>query len=237
MLKKTTGLVIVIALLSVQFSFAQKISERKLKDFNSIRIVGQINVELVQGDENKIYLESEDVEVEKMTTKIKDGELLLKVLSHLFKDPAIYAKITFKKINKISANADADVLFEDPVIEKDFTIKSTSGAKIELKIDSENVNLSAFQGGQVLIAGDADTLDAYVNTGGILSGTDLNCKNAKIKMNTGGKGEITVEKSLNASINTGADFSYFGTPDKTDVSTSLGGKVSAWDEKNQQTPQ
>jgi hypothetical protein len=233
MLKKTSGLFFVIALISVQFTLAQKISERKLKDFKSIRIVGQIQVELLQGDENKIYLESEDVEVEKITTEVDDGELVIKVLSHLFKNPTIYAKVTFKRFNEISAHADAEVIFKDPVIEKVFDIKSTSGANIELEIDSDNLNLEAFQGGQVLIKGETTILDAYVNTGGILSGTDLICKNAKIKMNTGGKGEITVKKSLDASINTGANFSYFGTPDETDVSTSLGGKVSAWDEEKQ----
>jgi hypothetical protein len=82
-----------------------------------------------------------------------------------------------------------------------------------------------------LVEGETDTLEGYANTGGILTGTDLICQKADIKMNTGGKGEITVKNELEANINTGSDFSYFGTPEVKDVSTALGGSVSAWDEE------
>jgi hypothetical protein len=233
---KRSLLFTLISILFVHFTaLSQKeIADRKLSDFNSVQITGQVTAFLIPGDENKIHIEAEDVEVEKISTEVKENELRVKLLSHLFKDPTVYIEITYKNISEITAIADAEINFAQPVIQTDFKIKSTSGANIELQTDTRELSLEAFQGGQVVIKGETDSLDAYVNTGGILSGTDLICKRAEVKMNTGGKAEITVEQMLEASVNTGASFSYFGQPTIKDVSSSLGGTISAWDEGKKQ---
>jgi len=213
---------------------SQKIASRELKDFNSIRLAGQITAFLIPGDENKIYIESKDVEVEKINTSVEDNELTVKLLSHLFKNPTVYVEITFKELEEIKAMADAEVNFKKPVVQNKFQIKSTSGANIELKTDTRKLSLDAFQGGQVVIKGKTDSLEAYINTGGILSGTDLVCQRAEVKVNTGGKAEITVKEMLEASVNTGANFSYYGTPPVENVSKSLGGTISAWDKNKKE---
>ena len=167
-----------VLLISVLFFFqlpahSQEEAERKLDEFHTIQIAGQITAFLIPGDEYKIHIEAEDIEVEKITTKVEDKTLTVKLLTHLFKDPTVYVKITYKDLQELNALADAEVNFQKPLIQSNFKIKSTSGANIELQIDARNLKLEAFQGGQVVIKGETDSLDAYVNTGGVLSGSDL----------------------------------------------------------------
>jgi hypothetical protein len=230
MIIRRLNLLIAISLFSAFAGFSQKIADRELNEFKSVKIVGQIQTVLTPGDENKIHIEAEDVEVEKITTEIEDEELTVKLLKHLFKDPTIFVKITYKSIEEVNALADAEITFDKPIIQPNFKLKSSSGAKIELSVDTKLFDVEAFQGGQVVVKGETENLNGYVNTGGILSGTDLKCNRVNIRLNTGGKGELTIKDYLEASVNTGADFSYYGVPSKKDVSKSLGGTISAWDE-------
>ena len=190
-----------------------------------------MQVMMMVGETPKIKIESKDLDPDNITTKVEDEELIIRMKKSLFQDREVFVTVYFQSISEITSLADAEIQFEDPVIQDQFKIKATSGSHIKMALQTKKLEIEAYQGGQAQLKGKTDTLDAYVNTGGILSATDLTVQRAKLKLNTGGKGEITVEKSLRARVNTGANFSYYGKPEITDTNTSLGGTISAWDEK------
>jgi len=219
----------VVLMLLPWMAQGQEISDRQVDEFNKLRVFGKMKVRMVPGSEPNVHIEAKDINLEKVKTSVEDGELNVKI-SRLFKDHEVYVEITHGELESVEALADAEIVFDKPVVSRQFTIQSTMGSMVELAIDSRYLELKAYQGGQVLIKGSTDHLEAFVNTGGILSGTDLECQRVDIRMNTGGKAELTIREKLAAKVNTGADFSYYGTPSDTDVSTSLGGSVSAWDQ-------
>lgn len=227
-------LLITIGLMTTHSAItAQESVERSLSDFEKLRISGKIDAKLVPGDENKIYLESEEIDLEKISTEIENGKLTVKMLSKLFKNPSAVARITYTSLTTIEALADANVSFDKPLKQDTLNIEASSGAKVTLDIESKMLNIKNFQGGQTLIKGKTDKLHAFINTGGILSATDLECEEANMRLNTAGKAEITVKSKLTAKVNTKADLSYFGKPEIKDVSSSLGGTISAWDEEEE----
>jgi hypothetical protein len=210
---------------------AQGFQEREVKPYSKLRIFGNIQAVLITG-KPKVMIETKNIDPDNITTEVKNEELEVKMRKNLFKeDKKVFVKIFFQDLDELTTLADAEVDVEDPLVQPVFDLKATSGSHVKMIIESQNLNVKAYQGGQGEIKGKTDTLDAYVNTGGILSATDLIVQNANINMNTGGKGEITVRKKLEARINTGADFSYFGKPESKDINTSLGGTISSWDEK------
>lgn len=208
----------------------QEIADRKPGEYERVRVFGKMNVRMIPGTEPNVHIEAKGVSLEKIKTSIDDGELKVKLSKLFASDAEVYVEITHGELKGIEALGDADVVFDKPVIAPRFDIQSTMGSIVELAIETQHLDLKAYQGGQVQVKGSTDSLDAFVNTGGILSGTDLVCQRVGIRMNTGGKGEVTVEKELEATVNTGSDFSYFGRPASTDIRTSFGGTVSAWDE-------
>ena len=214
-------------------SYSQAIKDEEVEDYDDIRIFGKMTVVMVPGTENKVHVESEDVNLDQIKINVAGDELKIKMTEKLLKDkrPDVFVRVTFNELEGITALADAEVEFEKPVIQDSFRVKSVSGSHIVLSIDTKKLNLKASQGGKVEIDGKTDKLEASVNTGAILTGTDLICQKVDITLHTGGKGELTVNKELEANVNTGSDFSYFGTPEKKDVKTILGGNVSAWDEE------
>ena len=73
-------------------------------------------------------------------------------------------------------------------------------------------------------------MESFVNTGGVLAAAEFKCDEVFIKMNTGGKAEIIANKKIEANVNTGANLSFYGKPENEVLNTSLGGKISKWDE-------
>ena len=223
----------ILAVVLPVLGMAQNIEDRTVAEYDQIRIFGKLSVEMVPGTQNKVHIESQNVRLDKIETKVEEGALKIKMTSSLLKRerPDVLLRITYDGLEGITTLGDAEVRFEKPVVQDIFAIKATSGSYIRLSVDAQELDLNAYQGGQVQVDGQVDSLVALVNMGGILSGTELVCQKVDIKLNTGGKAELTVQKELEANVNTGSDFSYFGRPEATDIQTALGGSVSAWDKK------
>ncbi len=221
----------------VIYGVAQTTEEREVGEFNQVRLWGSMTAELIQGDKNSVYIESEELPLEDINIENDDRELKIKVKPDILskhEGDELFIKITHKEeIESLHALADADVSFDKPILRKDFKLNVGSGAHVVVKINSKKLNVKAYQGGQAQITGKVVNLEAYINSGGILSATSLVCQNADVKLNTGGKGEITVKKELVAKVTTGADFSYMGNPVKENTKTSLGGTISAWDQEEE----
>lgn len=216
---------------------AQTTEERDVGEFNKIRLWGSLTAEIVQGDKNTVHIESQELPLDEISIENDDRELKIKVKPDILskhEGDELLIKITHKEeIEALHALADADVSFDKPILRKVFKLNVGSGAHVVLEINSKKLDVKAYQGGQAQIMGKTVNLEAYVNSGGILSAIDLICQHADVKLNTGGKGEITVKKELNAKVSTGADFSYLGTPGKENIKTSLGGTISGWDQEEE----
>lgn len=230
-MKRLFVLLISLLLLS-GISMAQKVEIRDLEPFSDIVLTGGMNVYMYPADEEKVEISLEgEVELEDVITETDKTELKIKIKGNLFGEPEVTVKLYYKTCNSLEANGAAKVQLTEELKQNHLELASTSGGFITGKVNVEHLEAKAYQGAQLELSGTAEQLDAYVNTGGVLSATELSCEAANMQMNTGGKAEITVNKKLTGKVNTGANFSYFGMPEETDISTSLGGQISAWDEE------
>jgi hypothetical protein len=150
--------------------------------------------------------------------------------SNLFDDEAeVKIILTYKEIREISSNASAEIYIKEMIKGDKLFVNATSGGRIKLKVDLNAIELNAYQGAHIDIAGNTKILESLVNTGGVFAGANFESNEAYIKLNTGGKAEFIVNSSLDARVNTGASLNYFGTPEKETLNTTLGGKINAWD--------
>ena len=209
---------------------AQNAESRAINDFTKIDVWGNIKIELQKSDSNSLYIDAKSVPLDEIVTEVKNDVLKIKMRSNLFKDVVINIKINYKEIVDIKANASAELIFPNKIVAEKLTVESIGGARVVLDVELKNSDLTVYQGGQVDIKGKSDFANVFANSGGILSATNLTTDEANIKLNTGGKCEITVNKKLVARVNTKSSLSYFGKPEIEEIKTSLGANVSKWDE-------
>jgi len=211
---------------------AQKSEKRIIESFDKLDVFGNIEVEMILSDTESINIFTTNVDPSEVETVVKDKLLKIKMKSNLFDDDVkVKIILRYKEITDISSNAAADINVKDLIKGDKLFLTATSGGRIKLKVELDTINLKSYQGAHIDISGTVVFQESFVNTGGVLSGSDLSSDEVLIKMNTGGKAEIIVNKSLDANVNTGASLNYFGTPIKENIKTTLGGKINAWDKK------
>jgi len=215
----------------ILFGFAQKSEQRDIDSFDKIDVFGNIEVVMTAGEKEELKIESKTIDPSEVKVEVKDKLLKIKISENLFEDKMvarIYVK--YKEIREITSNASAEIKVKNTIKGDKLFLTATSGGRIMLDVDLNAIELNVYQGANIDITGKTKIQESYVNTGGILSGAKFTSNEVFIKMNTGGKAEVIVEERIEASINTGADLSYFGKPEQKKLKTSLGGKITAWDE-------
>jgi len=210
--------------------YSQNTETRNINDFTKIDVWGNIKIELQKTDNTSIYIDAGSVPLDEIITEVKKNVLKIKMRSNLFKDVVINIKISYKEISDIKANASAELKFINKIFVEKLSIESIGGARVFLDAESKSSNLTAYQGGQIDIKGKTDFAAIFANSGGIMSATNYITEEANIKLNTGGKCEITVNRKLVAKVNTKSSLSYFGKPEIEEIKTSLGASISKWDE-------
>jgi Putative auto-transporter adhesin, head GIN domain len=219
-------------ILAVFTASAQKSEKRIIESFDKLDVYGNIEVEMILSDTESIDIFTTNIDPSEIDTEIKDKLLKIKMKSNLFDDDAkVKVVLRYKEIREISSNAAADVNVKNIIKGDKLFVTATSGGRIKLHVELNAIDLKSYQGAHIDISGKTVLQESFVNTGGVLSGQDFSSDEVFIKMNTGGKAEIIVIKSIEANVNTGASLNYFGTPEKENIKTTLGGKINAWDKK------
>lgn len=210
---------------------AQNIETREINSFDKLDVFGNINVEMKQGDKESLQIIAKNVDPSEVETEVNDKLLKISMKSNLF-DEEVKVKIilTYKEIRELSSNAAAEIKVADVIKGDKIFANATSGGRILMKVDLNAVELKAYQGAHIDISGKAKLQESYINTGGILAASNFECDEVFIKMNTGGQAEIIARKRIEANVNTGAKLSFFGKPENENLNTSLGGRISKWDE-------
>jgi len=225
-------LITAILVLIVFIANAQKSEKRVIESFDKLDVYGNIEVEMVLSDTESIDIFTTNVDPSEVNTEIEDKLLKIKMKSNLFDDDVkVQIILKYKEIREITANAAAEVIVKNVIKGDKLFATATSGGRIKMQVELNAIDLKSYQGSHIDISGKTILQESFVNTGGVLAGPDFSSDEVFIKMNTGGKAEIIVNKSLEANVNTGASLNYFGTPEKENIKTNLGGKINAWDKK------
>ena len=225
---KRTGLLIVFIMSSVLL-YGQQEMEVELEAFNKIKIFGSLEVQAKEGKQAHIKFISDKIPLSEVDFSIEDSTLSIKLTAKLFKDEKMYAELVYPALEEITLNASAKMEIDGMIVQPVFVATVSSGSELRFKCNVDHIELNAYQGAQIVTKGEAKEVNAFANTGGIISATELIAKKADVKFNTGGRGELTVENELKARVTIGSHFSYFGSPEKQDIKSSLGGNISAWD--------
>ena len=230
-MKTLKTLITVFFLTITYFVSAQNLETREINSFDKLDVFGNINVEMKQGETESLQIIATNVDPSEVKTEVKDKLLKIKMKSNLFDDEVkVKIVLTYKEIREISSNAAAEVKVIDTIKGDKIFANATSGGRILMKVDLNAVELKAYQGAHIDISGKAKLQESYINTGGVLAASNFECDEVFIKMNTGGQAEIIANKRIEANVNTGANLNYFGKPENENLNTSLGGKISKWDE-------
>ncbi|MDR7369809.1 head GIN domain-containing protein [Flavobacterium aquidurense] len=215
-------LLIGVALLLVQMSFAQITKE--LGDFDSVKVFDKLHVKLVPSSDNKIVIKgARESEVEVINKK---GTLKIRMnVSKLLSGDDLDVTLYYKHIELIDVNEGALVSSTEPIKSTVFKVSAQEGAKINVNLDVDKLNVSSVSGGEITLAGKAANQDADLGAGGYLLASKLVTSQTKVSVSAGGKADVNATTLVDAKVSAGGSIYIYGKPRQINQKTVLGGKI------------
>lgn len=199
---------------------------RTLSPFDAISITGNIDVTLQAGDTETLTLKAEGIPEDKVSIKVANGELKVKLLNSIFyKNDKVTVLITYKNLRKLRGLAGANIESTSTIEADKLALKVGSGALVELAVQTNALEASVGEGGVLELTGNTESQKISVGTGGHVEALRLDSNRTYVKASTGGHAEVVALKSIEATANTGGKIEYKGDPEESTTKTVMSGDV------------
>jgi len=183
----------------------------QLGSFTKIQLDGGYDVELVQGNEESITIETAKDKMDRVKTEIQDDKLKVWIDKGI-QISKIKLTINFKNIEELEINGGISITSLQTIRFNSFLLKVNGGAEIKLDLDGRNLKLDLAGGTNTELKG--KVIDANIMLGGAgnISAEKLESENMKIEIDGAGHAVVFASKSINAQLAGVGMIEYAGNP-------------------------
>jgi hypothetical protein len=205
-------------------SFAQRIVDKEVGDFNEIKVYDLIEVNLIKADENRILIKGDHVDDIQFVNK--DGVLKLRMqLEKKFQGEDTLIEVYYTGIDIIDGNEGAQIVCNETVTKEAITVKVQEGAQVKIGMDVTQLDARAVTGGIIEASGVAKNQVIVLNTGGIFEGRDLKTAYSSVKVSAGGEATLSATEKVDINVRAGGDVIVYGNPKEVNKNTLAGGRI------------
>ena len=220
-MKKT---ILIIISLFCGISFSQS-NDRDLGEFHKLQTYDLIKVNLIKSDANKISISGQFPK--NVDVKNKNGELKIKMgIEKRFSGSETMVDLYYKEIYKIEAKEGSLIYSADSIIEQSLILKTESGGKINLKINTNDVSCYSKTGGELTVSGKTNYQDIYVNTGGNVRAKRLKTNTTSVDIKAGGVVDVFATNFLELNVKAGGEVNVHSNTKKIIEKKLLGGTIN-----------
>ena len=212
-------------LLITFFSFSQNQINRSLGDFHKLQTYDLLKVNLIKSNENKAVISGKHTG--SVVIKNKNGELKVRMgIEKRLSGSETKVDLYYKNIYRIEAKEGSFVFSKDTIIEPSLFIKSESGARVSLKVNTSDLVSRALSGGKTTLTGAArhNKIDAY--TGGWVNVKNLTTQTTKVFIKAGGVVDVYATALLELDLKAGGEANVHHKTSKIVEKITLGGVVN-----------
>ncbi len=200
--------------------------ERNVSEkFTEIRGSAGLDIYLIQGNEYKIEVEADENLQQFIETDITNGKLHITTSENIGWSKAKKIYVTFIEVNTIEASSGADVVGKSMIKSETLSLKSSSGADLEIEVFSKDISAQTSSGAEIKVAGKASSLVAKASSGSELDAKDLTVVSCTAEASSGAEIKLNVKEFLDANASSGADIQYVGNPTSVNANKSSSGSV------------
>lgn len=203
--------------------------QRNLEQYDEVKLVGSMNVQLVAGTEGKIEIHAESNLHEYILTEVKGGSLKISVEKGIDLQPTKEITITvpFRDLSAISLTGSGDIWNKDLIKESNLEVQVTGSGDMKLDLEVQNLKGKITGSGDIQLKGKSQKFECSVTGSGDFDAFSLEAEEVEAKVAGSGDIQVNVSKALKASIAGSGDIVYSGNPERQDFKTYGSGSISA----------
>lgn len=218
-------------LVSCRFGWGERVTgngrittdERRVSNFNSVDVSGDIAVHIRQDPAAGVRVETDENLMQYVEVFTSGSQLVIRTKEGYNLDPSkdIIAYVSAPSLNSIEVSGSSDVMGEGVIKGTSELSLSTSGSgSIYMEVEAEKVSVHASGAGNVNLKGHARDFDGSASGSGDLKCFDLATDNTELDLSGSGSAEVNVSRQLDVHVSGSADVKYKGSPN---VSKSISG--------------
>lgn len=218
---------LILALIALIGISASAQIEKNIGDFTEIKASNRIKVELIPSLENKVIVETKDEKSVDLTNK--NGKLTVRNnLKELVSEDVynVIVRVYYNQLEKLDAESGSYILTSKAIESKNLKLYASIGSKIEVKINSENIEATGHTGATIKIEGNAKTGTFISNSGASIQSKELKISELSATVNAGGKLDVTATDKLNAKVRAGGSINIYGNPKNVTEKIVAGGSIN-----------
>lgn len=218
---KTITTIILSLLLFATGTFAQNDDNWEEKsysfdNFSSINIEGGFRIHLIQGDKNKVVVKSPDSDVfDHLHVNNWGDELKIYWSPDKFDIDRVALYITFSQLENLDIEGGVKLYTHGYIDIKDIDIRLSGGAKIDMNLKADDINIIGEGGVLFDLKGIANSLDVKLSGAGHVDAEDLQVKEASINIEGVGTSTVNATDILDVEITGVGKVTYCGNPEIT----------------------
>ncbi|MEH6536849.1 MAG: head GIN domain-containing protein [Psychroserpens sp.] len=203
---------------------AQNPLEKRVGDFNEVKVYDLIAVNLIKGDSPKVEITGDDIE--DVVVVNKDGKLKIRMKTDKsFNGDHTFVSVYYTKLDIIDGNEGAYITSNELIEQSQIELKAQEGAHLKIGLDVDQVNIRAVSGGVIETEGKAISQDITLNTGGIYNGKIFETINTSVNIKAAGEADIFASKTVDARVTAGGNINIYGNPKSVKEKTTFGGRI------------
>lgn len=206
--------------------YAQSETTITATNITQLKVGGYIEVELIEGSEEKVVFSASPEAKKMIKIKSKKGKLRilaknkrLKRLSH----NKIKIKVYYKHFEAIKVRNGASLKGHHLIRSKDFQLVAIEGAEVELKLQTKDLKAKISTGAEVLLSGSTDTFDVKVAMGSDLDAYAYKSNVCFVRTSMGASAKVFAREFLQMLASMGSSIKYQGKPKRISTSRSYMG--------------
>jgi len=200
---------------------------REVKGITSVNLgtIGELTISL--GSEESLRVQGEDNILPYIVTQVAGGELRIEIKPNTNISPTMPVRydLTVKELESVQNGSVGTIVVTDPGLNADrFTISVNSTGDVTLVgLRANSLEVHVFSVGDVDIINGLITYQKVIlSSTGSYTADSVRSKDAVVEINSTGSATLWVDETLDVTINSTGNVSYYGSPKVTSKLTSVG---------------
>ncbi len=211
---------------------AQNSETRSLGSFTGISVSTSVTATIQKGATNSVDITATGIDLDKVKTEIDNGVLKVGVKNKgsnwsWLKKTKVEVTVTYSDDPEyLSVSSSGDIIGTDVIRSKKLNLSASSSGDMKIEIDVEELEASASSSADLMISGSAAKAEIKASSSADFLGKKLNVGHADLSASSSADIEVRVEESIDASASSSGDITYWGNPQKNNVSKRSSGDIT-----------
>ena len=185
------------------------------KNYQSIQVVGFMDVYLEPGKEGVITVSTDENLQPYIKVEVNSGTLTIAIKKgvNLRTKKGVIVKVPVEEISEISLVGSGDIISDNKISTQQMEILLTGSGDITLAVQAQQTDVKIVGSGDVKLSGATDNLEVKLSGSGDFNGYSLLSQDTEAYVSGSGDVKVSALKSLKARVNGSGDIAYKGNPE------------------------